>query len=60
MNRVPTYYFGDVETQEALLSQQLILAGPDVKARAFKSMYKRIDRFYGLNNKYLGNGKRRK
>ena len=54
-----TYRLSDVQTQETLLSQQLIMANPIDRAKAFKSMYKRIDRFYGLSNKYSANGKLR-
>ena len=51
-----TYKLSDVKTQSQLLSKQLMFE--DI-AKAYKSMYKRVERFYGLNNKYLSNGQLR-
>jgi hypothetical protein len=51
--------FSDVKTQERMLRNQLIHMGPAILDKALKHMYKRVTRFYGLNNKYHSNGQLR-
>lgn len=58
-NIVKIYHFSDVKTQEQLLRKQLIGYEYTVLNKALKSMYKRVARFYGLNNKYNGDGTKR-
>lgn len=52
------YKLADKQTQARLLAQYPIL-DRSLKS-ALKSMSNRVDRFYGLNNKYDGKGNLRK